>query len=168
MDNLVYAQKGTAKTRFTALIWKNMGKNKNGWVPISKEHYDSKTVTAAPGAAGNAGGEVVNEQEYRKLFDQGKGFEADGKVQEAFAKFQAAYAIKPNNSLKGRINKIDKAIQEGKARAALIIAGDASIAEGDYETGLDAYEQANALAVTEDLTAKIEVAKNSQADSLVE
>ena len=92
----VYAMKGKHKTYFTPTIWKNMGKVKMGWIQISKEQFenDSFTVeTDKPKSVKKDEGTLS----FKEIAAQAKGFEADGKLEQALGKYKAALALKPTN-----------------------------------------------------------------------
>lgn len=172
MDNMIYAEKGTMKTAFTAMVWKNMGSNKNGWVQITKEQYEGSAPTGQPTSKP---ANVENEAKYRQLYEQGKGFEQDGKLADAKVKFEEALAIKSSPNLKGKINKLAKAIAEAaeaeKSKAnrdELLSTAEAAMLEADFEGAIEAYEAAQELEATDDVAAKIAEAQQKLDDSLVE
>lgn len=182
---MIYVKKGLQKTAFTPMIWKNMGKNKNGWVAISEAEYKGKEATNEPPkdvkeamAAANTdnGKEATNEPpkdveaEYKKLYEMGSGLAKDKKYEAALAKYEAAQKVKDTPTVKGRITKMKKAIEAAElenARKELVTTAEVAIIDKDYEGALEAYEAANEMKVTEDVTVKIEEVKALQADELV-
>lgn len=168
MDNMIYAEKGTMKTVFSQMVWKNMGANKNGWKQISKEQYDGTAPTGS-----DAGGEpsaLQDEQKYRTLYEQGKGFEQDGKYASALQRYQAAYDIKASPSLKGKINKMAKALEDAKqdeSRNELIETAKAALLENDFETAIEAYESAQEIRETKDIAEAIAEAQKKQDEAMV-
>mgnify|MGYP000271213157 CR=1 FL=1 len=174
--SIIYAQRGPQLTIFSAMIWRNMGKDKNGWKPVTKEAYDALVASKldptkkASRAFTDVPEEVVKESEYQQLIAQGKGFEADGKLEDAKARFIKAYDLKNTPAIKGRITKLTKAIakvEADAARAELVEAGDLAAQAGNYEDAVEAYESAQAMKETNDIEEKIKRAQNDQADALV-
>lgn len=164
---MIHAQKGTMQTKFTAMVWKHMGVNKNGWQQISEEQY----VGGAPsGAPTGKPSDVNTEAEYKKLYAQGKGFEQDTNLVEALARFESAAALKPSPSIKGKIAKLKQAIAElqiGAGRAELIAAAEIAEAEGDLASAIEAYESAQEIEVTAEVGAKIVELDKKIEDTLV-
>lgn len=169
MTTYIYAEKGGQTTRFTKMIWKNMGKKKNGWVEITKAQYEGKAPTGK--ATDTPPDDLTDEKRYRELYDQGKGFEKDGKFTEARERYEAALALKSSPTLKGKINKMVEAEEqeaERGNRAELVEMGDHAMAVNDFETALESYEAAQEIEQTGDVKKKIEKAKKEQADAMVE
>lgn len=178
----IYAKKGLQKTVFTSMIWKNMGKNKNGWAVITKEEYegkkdevpaDVKEAMAANNTEPTKTTEtptVDTEAEYKRLYEMGSGFAKDKKYAEALKKYEEALAVKETSNVKGRITKMKKAIEAEElesSRNELLETADAAVKSKDYEAALEAYEAANEMLETKEVTAKIEEVKTKQADELV-
>lgn len=115
MENstFIYAQKApNLKSKFTQMIWKNMGANKNGWKEITKEQFEAEGPAPAPkGGKTQTPEDVQKEAKYKEVYGQAKGLETDGEFEKAIKKFEEALAIKPNNKgLKTKINKLKQTI----------------------------------------------------------
>ena len=164
--NYIYARKGKMQTKFTRMVWKNMGENKNGWQEITKAEFDGK---APSGQSSKAPAGLQDEATYRKLYDQGKGFETDEKYTEALAKYEEAYTIKPSSALKGRINKMTAAIEEqSKAgdRNELLELAEAELKVGNFEEAIEAFQSAQEIEETGQVAAKIAEAQKGLEDSI--
>lgn len=169
MTNFIYAEKGTQKTRFTAMVWKHMGANKNGWVQITKAQYDGSAPTGKSNGKKPEG--LEDEAKYRQIFDQGKGFEADGKLEDALGRYEEALALKSSPALKGKITKVKKAMEAAKKtdnRNELVQMATEALVENDFELAIESLESAQEIEKTEETAAKIEEIKKKQADALVE
>ena len=136
-------------TFFTDMVWKNMGKNKNGW--IADDGSMPEIVAAAA--------DVEDSAEYLKLTEQAKGLLTDGKLVESLAKYQAALAIKSNSFVKGQINKITALIETEFAQ--LVADGDAAVKTQDFETAVEKYGAALDIREDEELDEKFQSAQAS-------
>lgn len=168
MTTFIYAEKGTMKTKFSTMVWKHMGKNKNGWTGISKAQYEGKAPT---GKSDEKPADLADETRYRQLYDQAKGFEADGKLAEAKGKYEEALTLKSSPTLKGKITKLGKAIEaaaKNNNRKELIEMAETALVENDFETALESY--AAAQEIEEMLETKNEITKveKAQADAMVD
>ena len=150
---VIYAKKGTQFTIFSEIIWREMGSDKNGWEEITKAQYSAKAATEKKPA------DVGNEKEYRELYERGKGFEKDGDYVRAAEEYRKAYDKKPNASLKGKLNKMNNLIEEDANREELIEMGDTAKESKDYEGALEAYEAAQEIRETEEVTELIKEIK---------
>lgn len=168
MTTYIYAENGTRKTRFTAMVWKHMGKNKNGWTEISKAQYEGKAPT---GKSDEKPADLADETRYRQLYDQAKGFEADGKLAEAKGKYEEALALKSSPTLKGKITKMGKTIEaaaKNDNRKELIEMAEAALVENDFETALESYAAAQEIEETLETKNEITKVEKAQADAMVD
>jgi len=168
----IYAKKGTMTTKFTKTIWKNMGKNKNGWEQITFAQFTGAAPTGA--SSGKAAPKPTGlgvETNYKKFMEQAAALINDGELATALQRYQSAYDLKPSTSLKGKMNKLGAQLEEqanAAARNELLANAESAFAEGDYDTALAGFEAAQEIEETKETTARIEATKAAMEESLVD
>lgn len=142
-------------TKFTATIWRNMGKNKNGW------KLDSEATSANTGAAKKPV-DLDSEMKYKALMDQAKGLLTDGHLELTLAKYNEALAIKSSPYLKGQITKVsallehDKEVaQQEEAFKTAVLEADEAFAKEDYVAALELYSSALDIRKDDNVAAKV-------------
>lgn len=160
---MIKAKKGGQYTEFSEMAWNHMGKQKNGWERVSDEEYAANqpqpkekgkaTPRTEPtkAEATKPTGNVKADLTYKELTDKAKGFEKDGKLEEALAQYEAADKLNPNPNVKGKIKSLKKAIEEaGKAKLAeefnsAVKDADKVFGDGDFATAYELYSSANGI-----------------------
>lgn len=115
----VYAAKENgALAIFDGQHWKEMGNQRNGWEAITEAQYEAAKagkeikIVKDTGAAQTE----VKEAQYKALIEQAKGFEKDGKLDEALKRYQQAKVLKTTTGLTNKINKLVSAIEKEAAK----------------------------------------------------
>ena len=115
---IIYAMKATgALATFDALMWKEMGNNRNGWQAITKSQYEAAAAGKNIAVKTNTDGAAAQIEKQRadnaeKLRLSAEGFEKDGKIDEALAKYVEAKAAKASPIILAKIKELTAAIAE--------------------------------------------------------
>lgn len=156
-------------TVFTELIWKGMGKNKNGWEIDNSEDVDNAAAEL----------DLQDNGDYLARTKEGKALLEKGNLAGALAAYQAAQAVKDNSYVKGQIYKISALINAELAPApaapvapapavveptpfdVLVAEGDAAINDQDFETAIEKYGAALDIQEDEEVDSKFQAAQAS-------
>lgn len=136
-SNMIKAFRKGKTAEFSEMVWNGMGTDKNGWT-LEKGTSLSSAKSDEPSL-------------YEKTIEQAKGFEKDGKKQDALAKYEAANEIKHTKAVEKKILSLTKSIdKEVKAQEIeeFVSSGDSAKEAGDLEGALEFYENALALSST--------------------
>lgn len=151
---MIYCKNGVLLSRFSEMVWKNMGSDKNGWVEITKDTYDTLAADIleslddtqsdgqpkAPKPAGAAAAKQLDsEKEYTASMARFKGLKADGLLAEALVQLEAAAKIKDSSYVKGQLTLLKKEIAAAQEIADLLKMGDDTI-QKDPDTAKEFYE----------------------------
>ena len=149
----VKARKGDMTTTFTDMIWRNMGKNKNGWTAITESDFsgvqaDLKAAQANTGIS------------YKDLVARAKGLETDGVLDKALELFKQAYAVKQTKALATKIGKMEEVLEtQAKVEQAqpLVEAAKQMADNEDYATAIEFLGQAAAIIDTAEIQELVEL-----------
>ena len=103
-DHLIYVMKGDLKSQFTSTVWKNLGKNKEGW-RLDPER-NASNIKTAPAKSPTVKKDLNTGERYKALIAQAKGFETDGLWQKALDRYSKAYALKQTKALEKKFSDI--------------------------------------------------------------
>lgn len=140
---MIKVTKGKLKAEFTDYLWKNMGANKNGWVP-EKEGSDA-VLKVAPETP------VGSKPTYQELVAAGKESEKDGDLKLALAHYLKAFQIKDAKILGNKIEKLEKQIAILDSYNELVKTGKEALQTGESEQATTLFLEAQKLIDNEEI-----------------